>query len=793
MDPSKGNTRRKPASGAAIQRRVATRARSLTAVWAVAAIAVGCGVGADPGAQSSLGVTTQASVTTPQALLDGNSIPKFVDPLPTFNGRRINGSVTLNVSMQEFQQRVLPASVYAGRPAPFNAGTFLWGYNINNTGASWPARTIEVTRGTATTAIYNNNLRNTRLQSLLTVDQSLHWADPLGTTARNNCVNGPPLAAPCTQPYAGPIPAVVHLHGAEVLSQFDGNPDAWFTPGLLQRGRGFFTNTYNYVNQQEATTLWFHDHALGVVRLNVYAGLAGFYFIRDNRDTGLANNPITLPSGDQEVELMLQDRQFDTNGQLFFPDADEPAGLNGGPGNPDKHPFWIPEFFGDVITVNGKSWPTLSVQPRRYRFRVVNGSNARFYSMELFDQTGVDMHVNGAPGPAIWQIGSDGGFFNTPVMLTNPANGRHACDGTTNPPPNNVLGGASDIQAGAKCLFLAPAERADIIVDFGGQAGKTFTLKNFAVIPFPSGGPVGFGAPDTTSDGLVMQFRVNQTLQGRDTSFNPAGAHPALRAAPIVNVKPGNGRGDKLRHLILVEEEGNTADIDGPGAPDGDGEPVESLINNTKWNGNREGSTIPVPGSTSNGRGLLATETPREGSTEVWEVANLTGDAHPIHIHLVQFQVISRQPFDVTQYVTDWIAAFPGGTFNGFTFAPGVYIPGFGPPRDYQTPNSAGAVGGNLNFDAAKYLLQGACAGGACPSRAPELSDSGWKDTIKMFPGEITRIALRWAPTTVAAGTSRPGQDLFPFDPTNGPGYVEHCHILDHEDNEFMRPLLIAK
>ena len=145
-------------------------------------------------------------MTTPQTLLDGNSIPKFVDPLPTFNGRRINGSVTLNVNMQEFQQRVLPASVYAGRPAPFNAGTFLWGYNINNTGASWPARTIEVSRGTATTAIYTNNLRNTRLQSLLTVDQTIHWADPLGTTARNNCVNGPPLAGPCTQPYSGTDP-----------------------------------------------------------------------------------------------------------------------------------------------------------------------------------------------------------------------------------------------------------------------------------------------------------------------------------------------------------------------------------------------------------------------------------------------------------------------------------------------------------------------------------------------------------------------------------------------------------
>jgi spore coat protein A len=712
-----------------------------------------------------------------------------VDSLPTFNGRRANGAAPLRVTMQEFQQKVLPASVYAGLPAPFNAGTFLWGYNINASGPSWPARTIEAQRNQPTQVQYGNLLVNTRLQSLLTVDQSLHWADPLGTTSRNNCVNGAPLAAPCAQPYAGPVPGVVHLHGAEVLSQFDGHPDAWWTPGTLLRGRAFVSNQYNYVNTQEATTLWFHDHTLGVVRENVYAGLAGFYFIRDNRDTGLPSNPIALPAGPQEVELMLADRQFDTNGQLLFPDADNGAGLNGGPGNPDSHPYWIPEFFGDVITVNGKAWPVMDVQPRRYRFRFVNGSNARFYTMQLFNQAGVDMHQNGPVGPVIWQIGSDGGFFNNPVELGDPANGIHACDGTSNPEPNNVLGGSTDVRAGGKCLFLAPAERADVIIDFAGQTGKTFTMKNFAVIPFPSGGPVGFGAPDATSDGLVMQFRVNQAFSGPDTTFNPAGSHPALRAAPIVNVKPANGRGDRLRQLILVEEESSLTP-DTPGAPDADGEPVESLINNTKWNGNREGTTTAVPGSTSNGRGLLATETPRQGSTEVWEVANITGDAHPIHIHLIQFQVISRQPFDVDAYLADWIAAFPGGTFNGFTFAPGVYIPGFGPPANYGTPNSAGAVGGNINFDAAKYLSRGACAGNACPSRAAEASDSGWKDTIKTFPGEIVRLALRWAPQSIAAGGVSAGQNRFTFDPTTAPGYVEHCHILDHEDNEFMRPLL---
>ena len=744
-------------------------------------LALGCDAAVEPIATT---VRVGASVSVAQTPLDGTTIPKFVDPLPTFNGRRVDGTATVNVNMQEFQQKVLPASMYSSLAAPYNAGTFLWGYNINGAGASWPARTIESKQGVATTAIYTNSLANTHLQQLLTVDQSIHWADPLGTTAANNCVNGPPLANPCTQPYAGPIPAVVHLHGNEVLSQYDGHPDAWWTPGFAQKGRAFVSNTYNYPNQQEATTLWFHDHTLGIVRLNVYAGLAGFYFIRDGRDTGLASNPITLPSGAQEAELMIQDRQFDTNGQLYFPDSDNAANLNGPPANPDKHPFWIPEFFGDVITVNGKSWPTMEVQPRRYRFRVVNASNARFLIMQMFNQQGVDLHQNGAPGPAIWQIGSDGGLFNSPVKLDDPANGPNACAGSP-------IGNNNDVQAGAKCLFLAPAERADVIVDFTGQAGKTFTMKNFAVIPFPSGSPTGFGAPDATADGLVMQFKVDLPLQGTDTTFNPAGSHPALRAAPIVNIK--TIAPNKKRQLILVEEEGDTANPDGPGSPVDDGDPVESLINNTKWNGNREGTTTLVPGSVSNGKGVAATETPQEGSTELWEVANLTGDAHPIHIHLIQFQVISRQAFDVDSYLTDWMAAFPGGTFNGFNFPPGIYIPGFGPPLTYNVLNSAGALGGNLNFDAAKYLQQGACAGGACPLRAPEALDSGWKDTIKMFPGEITRIAVRWAPQDIAANATRAGTDYFPFDPTNAPGYIEHCHILDHEDNEFMRPMLIAK
>ncbi len=154
--------------------------------------------------------------------------------------------------------------------------------------------------------------------------------------------------------------------------------------------------------------------------------------------------------------------------------------------------------------------------------------------------------------------------------------------------------------SGTRCLFIAPAERADVIVDFAGQAGKTFTMKNFAAYPFPSGGPVGFGAPDPTSDGLVMQFKVNQPFAGPDATFNPASPnHPALRAAPIVDIKPADTgrRPDEHRQLILVEEEGSNPNGGSPvpGSPVAPGGPMESLINNSKWNGNREGTDHPHP------------------------------------------------------------------------------------------------------------------------------------------------------------------------------------------------------
>ena len=721
-----------------------------TALLGIAGVsALGC-IGHDDPLQVNSSVSP--SVIVPQTPLDGATIPKYVEPLTTLGGARVSGTSTVHVDMVEFQQKLLPASIYSGMSAPFNAGTFLWGYRVNSQPAHFPAATIEARQGTATSVVYANRLQGAGggapfLQKYLTQDLTVHWADPTHVTRNNQCANATTLSPPCLQPSAEPIPTVAHLHGAEVLSASDGHPDAWFTPNSAMTGPAFVANTYNYVNRQEATTLWFHDHSLGTTRLNVYSGMAAFYLLRDGRDTGAANNPIGLPAGAFEQELMIADRQFDTQGQLLFPDGtptDNPTGINGGPPNPDVHPFWIPEFFGDVMTVNGKSWPFFEVQPRRYRFRVVNSSNARFLQMQLMRAN--NHQPTATPGPDIWQIGSDGGFLNSPTDLDDAKN------------PN------------APHLFLAPAERADVIVDFSGQAGKSFILINDqgAFAPFPSGDP-----PDPNTTGQVMEFRVSQALQGSDTSFNPAQPQVALRAAPIVDIKPADTRRapDKTRQLILVEVEG-------------DGGPEEVLLNNSHWDGLRNGTSTTIPGSVPNGDGISATEVPRVGSTEIWEIANLTEDAHPIHIHLIQFQVISRQAFRRDDYRVAWDGTFPGGTFNGVTYPPGSFIPGFGPPRNYTVANATGAVGGNLAFDP---FLQGA-------AEPPGGSESGWKDTLKILPFEVTRIAVRWAPTTTAVNNVSAGVNRFPFDPTaGGPGYVWHCHILDHEDNEMMRSYLVGK
>ncbi len=651
--------------------------------------------------------------TNSQIPLPGRLIPKYVDPLPHFAGARVDGTQNLIVTMKERKQVVLPSTFLdPATMSPYE--TTVWGYEIddgtNKYGPLYPAYTIEAQRGISTTVEYINDLGNQTLYTpetnplpppsllpgILPVDQTLHWANPLGLP-----INDPARF----DPYTGPVPAVVHLHGGEVPPHFDGGPEAWFTPGFAQVGSAYVTNVYNYLNTQEAATLWFHDHALGVTRLNVYTGLAGFYLLRDpaTLDTGIPA-PGGLPAGNYEIEIVIQDRMFDTNGQLFYPNL----GIN------IEHPFWIPEFIGDTIVVNGKTWPFLEVEPRRYRFRFLNGSNARFYQMFLENM------VTATPGPVFWQIGTDGGLIDSPAMLD----------------PNNPVT--------PSFLLMGPGERADIIIDFSGFAGQTLTLRNKARTPFPKGGTVD---PQTT--GQIMQFRVTKPLIGNDDTYNPAAPAIPLRD-PLVKLAnfttgtlaPGVTP-SKIRQLTLNE-------VMGPGGP------LEVLLNNTKWGANN-------------------TENPNEGETELWQIINLTADSHPIHLHLVQFQLVSRLNFNVSKYTKAYTNAFvPPRTINDAQ----------GPPNLYGTINADGAVGGN---PAIGPYLQGTV-------RPAEPNEAGWKDTFIMYPGQVTTVVVRWAPTDKAITAT----DLwFPFVPyfenENGPvPYVWHCHILDHEDNEMMRPYTVT-
>ena len=648
-----------------------------------------------------------------QLPLNPKAIPQFVDPLPHFAGQRLDASGgNLTISYEPTQQvtvstgTVLATGTVGALNPNVGKGNY-WAYSVSNgivtKPAYWPAFSIEAQRGTPVSVTYVNNLIGQKYADVnLIADQTLHWADPLGV------MHLMPMA-----PYNGDIPVSPHLHGGEVPSESDGGPDAWFTPGYTLTGPSWalgVDQNYIYPNTQEGATLWFHDHALGVTRLNVYAGLAGFYFLRETNEDAMhlpgwsgdglvkevavnANNTVNPNPYLPEIEVAIQDRMFDTNGGLYYPNL---------PPNPMAHPYWTPEFLGDVITVNGKTWPYLSVAPRKYRFRILNGSNARFYEMQLEGNAPVKKLLT------IMQIGTDGGFLDTPV----------------------------DVTALGRKLLLAPGERADVIIDFSkAPIGQTWTLTNTAKAPFPAG-----AIPNPATTGRIMKFVVNGQMVGADNSVIPA----SLRPTPLVKLTNFAGATTVTptvkRQLTLNEVMGM-------------GGPLEVLVNNTKWDGN--GMMTP---------GLGETELPIEGETELWQIINLTADAHPIHLHLVQFQLVGRQPFNTTKYNVAYNAAFAGG----------AYLPSVGPPLPYNTANTDGAVGGNPPIT--PYLMKK-----LVPAN---LNEQGWKDTYIVYPGEVTTFAVRFAPTDVAAGVSA----TFGFDPSEGPGYVWHCHIIDHEDNEMMRP-----
>lgn len=466
---------------------------------------------------------------------------------------------------------------------------------------------------------------------------------PIDLTAINS-LGAHPLAAVIDTSLNGALESdksnprvAVHLHGGNTEPESDGGPEDTFTVGA--------NRTYHYHNDQEATTLWYHDHAMGITRLNVYAGLAGFYLLRDQYDTGESDNSIGLPSGRYEIPLVLQDRMFNWDGTLAYPPGEFGS-------------IWAPEFFGDVATVNGKVWPNLNVDRGLYRFRILNGSNARIYDLRL------------SSGQMMFQIGSEGGLFNSSVALNR--------------------------------LIIAPGERADVLMDFSGlAAGTKIVLKNVAPVPFPDG-------PRSRRRGGVPIKEVMQFTVGAANGF--AGTIPAvLRETPIQPLTDPV----RVRNLTLVEIADPVTDA-----------PLMALVNNLPFDTNH-------------------IEMPAVDTVEQWNIINTTGDTHPIHLHLVQFQLLGRQKFDV----------------NGFM---AVNYP------ELPDPEAAGV--GPWPAPSADAFSRGSL-------RGPDPNETGWKDTVRANPGEITRLLVPFG-AAAAAGV--------PFGNSFTGEYVFHCHILEHEDNEMM-------
>ncbi|WP_432665642.1 multicopper oxidase [Wukongibacter baidiensis] len=589
--------------------------------------------------------------------LDPKCIPKYENQLfipPVFKPTIVKDPITgedishnYTVSMTQFMQQILP---------PMFPMTTVWGFEGNvedpylgeiSCFRSTPSPTFEAVRDIPVNVQWINNITK---PNLFAVDPTLHWANPNNMPTPTQ----PFLPFPPGYPLAqSPVPLVVHLHGAEVRSDSDGHPDSWFTAGEEKKGPAFSKSRFTYQNTQEPTTLWFHDHALGTTRLGVYAGLSGFYLLRD------PNNKISplLPSGPYEVPIVIQDRSFNEDGSLLFPS-------NGVV--PDVHPYWRPAFIGNTIMVNGRVWPNLDVERRQYRFRVLNGSNTRTYNLKLSN------------GQSFTQIGSDGGFLPYPVALTE--------------------------------LLIASGERADILIDFSElEPETTIIMTNDAPAPFPNG-----RIPDPDTVGQIMQFTV------LDTPVIPPNKLPAkLNKIPVFTP-------DVPKEVLTLNVVFEVPTM-----------PTELLLNGQEW-------------------GAPITELPIVGSTVEWEIANLTGGAHPIHIHLIQFQVLNRQKFDSRKYREEWTR------LNGE------------PPLEHPT----------ITLPVEPFLEGNPID--------PPPNERGWKDTVLMLPGEVTRLKLRWAPQDANQNIVKPGENLFPFDPIFGPGYVWHCHIIDHEDNEMMRPLKVT-
>jgi spore coat protein A len=658
------------------------------------------------------GWVQRAMAQIPGGTLDPGSVSKYqtamlIPPAMPRAGTIVNpGGKPVDyyeISVKQFDQQILPA----GMPK-----TTVWGYGAVVSATKQglqlhnaPSLTIESMWKRPVRIKWINDLvdgSGNFLPHLLSVDQTLHWANPPGGTAGRDTR---PTFTSTPGAYTGPVPIVTHLHGAiGVGDESDGYAEAWFLPAANDIPTGYATEgtwydffagkaeskfgvvwgpgfaIFEYPNDQRETTLWYHDHTLGMTRLNVYAGPAGFFLVRggpsgdkqvfDSRTGNVAVLPSPAPNErDQfppnktyyEIPIAIQDRSFNADGSLFYPDTRAFFDDITGPYIPltDISPIWNPEFFGNMIMVNGNTWPFQTVEQRRYRLRFLNGCQSRFLILDF----------NDIPRVEVWAIGNEGGFLADPVNLT----------------------ATNDNQ-----LLMGLAERADLIVDFTNVPQGNHVLANVGPDePFGGGVPgVDFEVADPASTGQVMEFRVVPAVAADPTTPPQFLQLPAITPLPNATV---------TRRLALLEEETEFfADA-----------PAETLL----------GTVAGDPNSTTPGgwtKKLWAdevTENPAVGATELWEIYNATGDAHPIHIHELAFEVVDRQDILVDD-VAQTVQVVPGSVATG-----------------------------------------------------PEPWETGFKDTVIAYPGQVTRVRATF---------ETPGQ------------FVWHCHIVEHEDNEMMRPYRIG-
>ena len=653
------------------------------------------------------GLRKAIAAALPGGTLDPLAIPKFAAPLlippamPRAGKIAAKGGKNIDyyeIAVRQFQQQILPS----GLPA-----TTVWGYGPNPRTTrggpiifNAPSLTIEAKANTPVRIKWINELVDASgnyLPHLLPVDPTLHWANPPGGMMGRDMR---PAFQSTPGPYTGPVPIVTHVHGsAGVGDESDGYAEAWYLPAANNLPSGYATNgtwydffagkaasrfgatwgpghaIFQYPNTQRASTAWYHDHTLGMTRLNVYAGPAGFFIIRGGPEgdkavidvrTGLAAVlPGPAPAiGDPagvtyyEIPIAIQDRAFNADGSLFYPDTRAFFDGIAGPYVPqtDISPIWNPEFFGNVMMVNGNTWPFQVVERRRYRFRLLNGCDSRFLILDF----------NGIPGVEVWQIGNEGGFLAAPVNHTAMGNR----------------------------LLLGPAERADVIVDFTNVPAGPHVLRNVGPDePFGGGLPgVDFDSADPDTTGQVMEFEVVPAQASDPTT------PPQFLSLPVIAPISGGTR----RSLALLEEMSEFFED----------APAETRLGTVAGDPNDDAGAW-----TSLAWDDPITENPAVGATEVWEFYNATADAHPMHIHERLFQVVDRQAIVVDEM--------------------------------------------NATVQVAPDSLP----------RPPEPWENGWKDTVIAYPGEVTRVTMRF---------ENPGQ------------YVWHCHIVEHEDNEMMRPYRIG-